>query len=169
MILRFLQIFTLNNYFLLITYPEFIDQIESIIVRLLNDETVEVRKDASLTLSRILESELISNERRDRLIQLFRSKSSDLSTDISNRHGGILGLCSFVYAFPNEIPDFLPEILLFLIDHIRSISVISNSVTETLRFFKKYHIEDWIIHKRKFSDEQLYQLNDVLISPSYYS
>ena len=99
-----------------------------IIVRLLTDETVEVRTATSSTLSRILENELISGKRRDRLIHLFRSKSSELSSDIANRHGGILGLCSIVYAFPKEIPDFLPEILLFLIDYTRGISVISVNI-----------------------------------------
>ncbi|KAH7645848.1 proteasome activator complex subunit 4-like protein 2 [Dermatophagoides farinae] len=166
-ILRFLQIFIRSNNFLLITF-KYNDQIEKIIVRLLTDETVEVRNAAFSTFSQLLENGLISDKRRDELIYLFRSKSSDMSSDISERHGSILGLCAFVYAFPNEIPDFIPEILFFLTGHVRSISVISNSVTKTLRFFKKHHIEDWAIHKRKFSSDQLSQLNDVLISPSYY-
>ena len=101
------------------------DQIEKIIVRLLTDETVEVRNAAFSTFSQLLENGLISDKRRDELIYLFRSKSSDMSSDISERHGSILGLCAFVYAFPNEIPDFIPEILFFLTGHVRSISVIS--------------------------------------------
>jgi proteasome activator subunit 4 len=29
-------------------------------------------------------------------------------------HGAVLGLCAFVAAFPHQVPDFLPELLLYL-------------------------------------------------------
>ena len=32
------------------------------------------------------------------------------------RHSGVLGLCAFVDAFPYDVPEFVPEILMFLSD-----------------------------------------------------
>ena len=34
------------------------------------------------------------------------------------RHSGVLGLCAFVDAFPYDVPEFVPEILMFLSDFL---------------------------------------------------
>lgn len=38
--------------------------------------------------------------------------------ELRERHVGILGLCACVNAFPYEVPEFLPEILVLLGDHL---------------------------------------------------
>ncbi len=37
---------------------------------------------------------------------------------IVKRHAGVLGLCAFVDAFPYDVPDFLPDILVQLGNHL---------------------------------------------------
>lgn len=37
---------------------------------------------------------------------------------IVKRHAGILGLCAFVDAFPYDVPDFLPDVLIELGNHL---------------------------------------------------
>ena len=34
------------------------------------------------------------------------------------RHAGVLGLCAFVAAYPYDVPDFMPDILMMLGDHL---------------------------------------------------
>ena len=34
------------------------------------------------------------------------------------RHSGVLGLCAFIDAFPYDVPEFVPEILMFLSDFL---------------------------------------------------
>jgi hypothetical protein len=47
------------------------------------------------------------------------AKKSTMSTEkIVAKHSGILGLCAFVNAFPYDVPDFVPDILMVLSDHL---------------------------------------------------
>ena len=43
------------------------------------------------------------------------------------RHAGIIGLCSFVNAYPYDVPEFVPDILMFLSEFIHEIQPISVS------------------------------------------
>ena len=36
------------------------------------------------------------------------------NTLVGSRHAGILGLCSLVLAFPYDVPEFIPKILVLL-------------------------------------------------------
>ena len=49
-----------------------------------------------------------------RMMAGFRVTLSTVSEDLVARHGAVLGLCAFLAAFPHQVPDFLPELLLFL-------------------------------------------------------
>ena len=40
------------------------------------------------------------------------------SQNVAKRHGGILGLCSYVNAHPYDIPIFLPTIVSFLCKYV---------------------------------------------------
>ena len=43
------------------------------------------------------------------------------------RHAGILGLCAFVNAYPYDVPEFVPDILMFLSDYVHEPQPISVS------------------------------------------
>lgn len=45
--------------------------------------------------------------------------------DLRERHAGVLGLCAIVNAFPYDVPEFLPDILVLLGDHLNDPQPIS--------------------------------------------
>lgn len=63
------------------------------------------------------------------------SKKSELNTRKDDkttksmvlRHSGVLGLCAFVNAYPYDIPEFIPDILMFLSGYIHEVQPISVS------------------------------------------
>lgn len=118
-----------------------------------------------------------------------KAKSTPNPEEIVSKHSGVLGLCSFVNAFPYDVPEFVPDILMVLSDHLHdpqpipvfiakkcSIFWISPlfflskaTIKQTLYDFKRTHQDNWQDHKLKFSDDQLAVLADLLVSPSYYA
>jgi len=88
---------------------------------------------------------------------------------IVQRHAGILGLCAFVDAYPYDVPEFLPDILVLLGDHLNDPQPIPVTVKKTLSNFRRTHHDNWLYHKLKFSDDQLVILTDLLVSPNYYA
>ena len=38
--------------------------------------------------------------------------------DLVTKHSAVLGLCAFVNAFPYDVPEFVPDILMVLSDHL---------------------------------------------------
>jgi len=85
------------------------------------------------------------------------------------RHSGVLGLCAFVNAYPYDIPEFIPDILMFLSGYIHEVQPIAATIKKTLQDFKRTHQDNWQDHKLKFSEDQLAVLTDILVSPSYYA
>lgn len=47
-----------------------------------------------------------------------KAKSTPNPEEIVSKHSGVLGLCSFVNAFPYDVPEFVPDILMVLSDHL---------------------------------------------------
>ena len=100
------------------------------ILDLLSDERNEVRESTAETLSGLLHCEFIKIDTK--LIKHFelksnhklnRIKQSNGTTivdpkDLTFRHSGILGLCACINAFPYDVPDFMPDILVFLSYHL---------------------------------------------------
>ena len=47
-----------------------------------------------------------------------KKKKKKTAEEVIEKHSGILGLCAFVNAFPYDVPDFVPDILMVLSDHL---------------------------------------------------
>ena len=64
-------------------------------------------------------------------ITLTNDKKVDDKTTkkMVSRHSGILGLCAFVNAYPYDVPEFVPDILMFLSGYIHEVQPISVSLT----------------------------------------
>ena len=45
-------------------------------------------------------------------------KKKKTAEEVVSKHSGILGLCAFVNAFPYDVPEFVPDILMVLSDHL---------------------------------------------------
>lgn len=83
-------------------------------------------------LGGLLHCDFLDREKSQKLLDQFqkqvssrlpRSVRTALLQDVDmalivKRHAGILGLCAFVDAFPYDVPDFLPDILVRLGNHL---------------------------------------------------
>lgn len=90
---------------------------------------MEVREQTSTVLSGLIHYNFLTVDTK--FINMFKTKSSIkiekqyqtglVSYDTENlikKHAGVLGLCSIVSAFPYEVPDFLPNVLMILVAHL---------------------------------------------------
>lgn len=52
----------------------------------------------------------------------------EMGEQVALRHGGVLGLCAFIAAYPYDIPDFVPEVFEQLGAHLNDPQPIPVSV-----------------------------------------
>ncbi|KAJ3319363.1 hypothetical protein HDV06_006390 [Boothiomyces sp. JEL0866] len=149
---------------------------------LIQDPQLEVRKLCSVTLSGIIRcSERRSiNQLKDTFINMLtetklpkRKKGEkppeSYSLLVTKRHAAILGLSSLVLAFPYDVPEWMPSVLVLLAQCANDPSPISTSITLTFGEFKRTHQDSWDYHKSKFNEQELYTVSDLLYSPGYYA
>ena len=129
-IATFLQYMVSSNLFVLMNNESWVEDITKMILDLLSDERNEVRESTAETLSGLLHCEFVKIE--PKLIKHFESKSNHKLNklkqtngttiidpkDLTLRHSGILGLCACINAFPYDVPEFMPDILVFLSYHL---------------------------------------------------
>lgn len=109
-----------------------VDKVTGTVLHLLSDDRLEVREKAAQVLGGLLHCDFLDDQHRIELLTRFRKQISrklprglratvlpevDMAL-IVKRHAGILGLCAFVDAHPYEVPEFLPDVLVLLGDHL---------------------------------------------------
>ncbi|XP_047484565.1 proteasome activator complex subunit 4-like isoform X1 [Penaeus chinensis] len=178
-VLSLLQVAVFTNMFTILTNEEATLQIPKLVVDLLADVRLEVRQMASTVLSGLIHCKFIQAE--DKLLGEFtsrlqsgqkrkRRRKEPLSPQqILELHAGILGLCAYVSAFPYDVPDMMPEVLVTLSEHLNDPHPIPATIKKTLSNFRRTHHDNWRDHKQKFTEDQLVVLTDLLLSPSYYA
>ncbi|CAO3568761.1 unnamed protein product [Mortierella alpina] len=160
---------------------------------MLLDPQIEVRQLAASTLSGIVRcsqrdatqalikhfkdllqsTPLPARRKRDRAGPKDASSSSLLpegySEALVKRHAGVLGLSSLLEAFPYDIPKWMPEVMVFLSAYFSDPPPVSTTVKKVFGDFKRTHQDTWHEDQKRFSQEELEVLSDMLISPSYYA
>lgn len=126
------KVLTFNNLFNVIDLAGGVDSVTSTVLLLLSDERVEVREKAAQVLGGLVHCNFLNGTKSVDLLAKFQKQISrrlprtvrasviqevDM-TLIIERHAGILGLCAFVDAYPYDVPEFLPSILVRLGDHL---------------------------------------------------
>ena len=125
------QVHTFSNLFSIIHLPGGADQVTSTVLLLLSDERLEVREKAAQVLGGLVHCDFLDQKKCDSLLAQFRKNASgklprslrganvpDFDLALVVRHAGVLGLCAFVDAYPYDVPEFLPDILVCLGDHL---------------------------------------------------
>lgn len=182
-IAMYLQYMIATNLFKIRGNPRYVKDVTQIVLSLLEDERVEVREAGATIFGGLIHCEFIpfTEELRQTLfkksnhvIRKSRNPQNSMqvildSGDVVIRHAGILGLCSVVNAFPYEVPSFLPRLLLLLSSHLNDPAPIPMTIKKTMNSFKRTHADDWSVHKEKFSEDELLELTNVLVSPTYYA
>ena len=187
--LDLLQVSVFFNMPTILSNPEWVSRVMSVVVAsgIESEERVEVRVKAGAVLSGLLHCQFVGEDKRKELMESFRKRAStklkktkDSADDsesaaakaaqrVRKRHSGVIGLCSFVNAFPYDVPAFVPDVLMHLSAHLHDPQPIPVIVKKTLQDFKRTHQDNWQDHKQKFTEDQLTVLTDLLVSPSYYA
>lgn len=99
-----LQVLIFNNMPIVLSQDSWVDRIQSLVLRLLEDNTLEVRVKAAEVLGGLIHCAFLPTT--DKLLELFKTKCQtkivkrsaavSLENNIKVRHSGVLGLCAFV-------------------------------------------------------------------------
>ncbi|CAD6193666.1 unnamed protein product [Caenorhabditis auriculariae] len=160
-ILRFVKMIVFSNVFFFLPYQ---DNIGLLLLTTLADNQIEVREQATETLSSLIQSKFF--EVTPMLVEKFMEAAK--STDAIVRHGGVLGLSAIILAFPYSVPPFLPDVLMKFCRYATDRQPIRETVKRALSEFKRTHQDSWREHESQFNEDQLTVLRDLLISPNYY-
>ncbi|XP_062269925.1 proteasome activator complex subunit 4B [Platichthys flesus] len=175
-VLTYLQIMVFYNLFTLLSAPAEVLRIQKLVMQLLLDEQLEVRDMAATTLSGLLQCQffpldLSLQTQLQTLSQtrLPKARGELASTDLVRRHAGVLGFSACILSSPYNVPDWMPQILMDLSDHLNDPQPIEMTVKKTLSEFRRTHHDNWQLHRQCFTDDQLLVLTDLLVSPCYYA
>nr|XP_034177609.1 proteasome activator complex subunit 4-like [Osmia lignaria] len=185
--LELLQAWVFYNMGTLLSNSTWINCIKDIVLHLLEDERVEVRKTAGKVLSGLLhctfipEQECLLNEfkkkaktklcKKEHLGSNKEGTKNNVKTDaIRIRHAAVIGMCAFIQAHPYDIPKYIPPIFEHLSPHMADPQPIPMTIKKTLDDFKRTH-DGWRRmkeHTQHFTEEQLNVLQDLMMPPSHY-
>ena len=187
--LQFLQVLVFHNMSTFLSNPAWVDSVKDMVLRLLEDERLEVRKNAGQVLSGLLHCTFIPEQ--EKLLDEFKKKAktklrwrerSNCSKEetiknsqmdaIRIRHAAVLGMCAFVQAHPYDIPEYIPSIFENLSPHMNDPQPIPTTIRKTLDDFKRTHYGGWrgvSGYAQHFTSEQLAVLQDLSMPPSHYA
>lgn len=135
-----LQVLVFNNMPIVSSQEAWVQAVQAIVLRLLEDAVLEVREKAAQVLGGLLHCAFLPAT--DKLLELFKKKcrtkviknasrrlmpscASEASAadkqeaeSVRMRHMGVLGLCAFISAYPYDIPDFVPDVFEHLGAHL---------------------------------------------------
>ncbi|XP_030627610.1 proteasome activator complex subunit 4A [Chanos chanos] len=183
-VLTYLQIMVFYNLFTFRSDPKSVNDVRALVLRLLEDEQLEVREMAATTLSGFLQCNFLTMDApmqahfealcKTRLPKKRRRELGSVvdtipSSDLVRRHAGVLGLSACILSSPYDVPTWMPQILMDLSAHLNDTQPIEMTVKKTLSDFRRTHHDNWQEHKQQFTDDQLLVLTDLLVSPCYYA
>uniref|UniRef100_A0A3B5PZE5 Proteasome activator complex subunit 4 C-terminal domain-containing protein n=1 Tax=Xiphophorus maculatus TaxID=8083 RepID=A0A3B5PZE5_XIPMA len=124
-VLTYLQITVFYNLFTLLSLPAEVLRIRKLVMQLLLDEQLEVRDMACTTLSGLLQCQFFPLDsclqtQLQTLSQtsLPKARGELASMDLVRRHAGVLGLSACILSSPYDVPQWMPQILMELSDHL---------------------------------------------------
>uniref|UniRef100_A0A8C9XF59 Proteasome activator subunit 4 n=1 Tax=Sander lucioperca TaxID=283035 RepID=A0A8C9XF59_SANLU len=183
-VLTYLQIMVFYNLFTFMSDQKAVNDVRALVIRLLEDEQLEVREMAATTLSGFLQCNFLSMEApmqahfeamcktslpKKRKRELGSIVDTIPSADLVRRHAGVLGLSACILSSPYDVPTWMPQLLMDLSAHLNDTQPIEMTVKKTLSNFRRTHHDNWQQHKQQFTDDQLLVLTDLLVSPCYYA
>ncbi|XP_031434367.1 proteasome activator complex subunit 4A isoform X3 [Clupea harengus] len=183
-VLTYLQIMVFHNLFTFMSDRKAVGHVRALVIRLLEDEQLEVREMAATTLSGFLQCSFLSMDAEMQAhfealckTRVPKRKRRELgsavdtipSADLVHRHAGVLGLSACILSSPYDVPTWMPQLLMDLSVHLNDTQPIEMTVKKTLSNFRRTHHDNWQEHKQQFTDDQLVVLTDLLVSPCYYA
>ncbi|ETS62890.1 hypothetical protein PaG_02652 [Moesziomyces aphidis] len=169
-----LQVIYFQNLFYL--NETLVQSIVELLLELLSDRHLEVREMAADTLSGIVRCS------QRRLIKTLKNRFTKTvaTTVVPKRgqpgydqqllalHSGILGASALLAAFPYEVPDWMPSLIVETVaQHTDDAVPISTTVRKCAADFKRTHQDTWSEDQHKFGD-LLPEVNDFTLGRSDY-
>ncbi|KAJ3416755.1 hypothetical protein HDV05_000129 [Chytridiales sp. JEL 0842] len=150
------------------------------VAAMLEDPQIEVRNLAAVTLSGLIRcsqrdalgSLKVRFEAQLRATKSAKKKIAGTTTDqgkLITRHAAVLGLTALVAAFPYEVPEWMPDVLIVLSSCLQDQAPIKSTVTKAFADFRRTHQDTWQDDMNVFTEDQRSLLSDLLISESYYA
>jgi len=140
---------------------------------LLSATQVEVRELAATTLSGLVRCSGPETTRTllTHFEQSLRPNLKNKAPDaVLKRHAAVLGLSALVQAFPYEVPEWMPAVLVTLSNlSTDSSGAIVSTVKKTFADFKRTHQDTWHEDKEKFTPDELEAIADVVSGGNYYA
>lgn len=156
-IIDIMQVLVFNNMAIVYSRMEWIEKVQSIVLRLLEDNVLEVREKSAQVLGGLIHCSFLPAT--DKLLELFKKKcktkvikratnqatcsfealngnGSNETNSIRIRHCGVLGLCAFITAYPYDIPDFVPNVFEIISNHMNDPQPIP--VIILITYFKQF-------------------------------
>ena len=113
-------------------------------------------------------SSSIAHAKRHRLPGVSPSPAGPSAVELRTRHAGVLGLAAIVGAHPFDVPSWMPSLLLKLASHVNDPAPIKPTVKEVFLEFWASHQDAWPLTKVVFDADQLVELQNLLVSSSYF-
>jgi Proteasome-substrate-size regulator, mid region/Domain of unknown function (DUF3437) len=177
-LLPFLQVLSFCRLFT--ATEETLASVRKIVTNLLSDQQLEVRDAAASTLVPLIRDApaAVTSNMRDEFASILRSTAGRghrgrrlvLEGEVlCRRHGAVLGLSSMVMSRPYQVPPWMPSVLVQLAACINDAPPISASTRKLFADFMRTHRDEWSVHKRAFSEDELECVSELMVSPSYYA
>jgi proteasome activator subunit 4 len=81
----------------------------------------------------------------------------------------VLGLAAIILSFPYDVPSWMPSLLLEFATFISDPLPIKATVKRTFMEFWRTHSDMWeAAFKSRFTSEQLSEITQLIVSPSYF-
>lgn len=94
---------------------------------------------------------------------------AEFAESLRKRHSGIFGLSSVLGAHTYDLPPWMPDVLLKFARHVNDPEPIRNTAKSSVMEFWRTHSDMWdaeFVHM--FTSEQLNELHQLLVAPSYF-
>lgn len=128
------RVFAYRHQFYLLDKPDLI--FDRLIV-LLSDKSQEVRDLTCNTLAGFIK--ITESKKVEKLVQYFtkklKKKGKVTDESLIERHAAVLGIAAIVRAYPYEVPEFMPELLVLLADYSSEKAPIGPTVKKTFADF----------------------------------
>lgn len=183
-VLNYLQVFVFTNLFAIRSHDSAPLELRRMVLDTLQDERHEVYRTACITLGGLIQcgviplnESLLSLGKTYSRIRLKQKKKnvgkgkydSEYQSLLLRRHAGVLILSACVLSAPYTVPDWMPDAVMCLSEHLHDPHPIQGTIKRTLSDFRRTHHDNWHEDKQKFTSDELAVLTDLLVSPSYYA
>lgn len=159
-------------------------QVVEEVLQRLEDSKLEVRELAAATLSGVLRG--LAPEEQAALRKRCLARAADLfpgrrrrrldgdvtaaqQAPLPERHGVVLALKAFVLSSPYDVPPWLPQVLMALVQLASEPAPVRTTVTKALSDFRRTHEETGLAEvKDQLTQEQWEAIRDVASPASYF-